>query len=270
MLQCFFCAFCLFGHQESGEAKGNLVINVKQISIHAPTRGATSDARRSVASSRYFNPRPHAGGDGVLMQSIPSQILFQSTPPRGGRQSRPCRSCTPPAHFNPRPHTGNDDGLLGHILPGLISIHALTGGSGVLKLCKRLGYQNFNPRPHTGGRQRSCSVSAQRTNFNPRPYDGATSVTSSVDGSGLFQSTPPREGRREGISDSYKWIKFQSAPPRGGRRWNPTRPSRCRNFNPRPHAGATRSPRFAGGIHPISIHAPTRGATSWGLRPTLR
>ena len=55
------------------------------ISIHAPTRGATSAARAFPVSLIHFNPRSHAGSDDIV-------ILYYSVT----------------LYFNPRSHAGSD------------------------------------------------------------------------------------------------------------------------------------------------------------------
>ena len=59
------------------------------VSIHAPARGATEshDARSVV--HRCFNPRPREGGDSRAPSTTMRSLMFQSTPPRGGRRSGP-------------------------------------------------------------------------------------------------------------------------------------------------------------------------------------
>ena len=80
------------------------------ISIHAPTRGATKDKqiqiladlfqstlprgeRRRCLPQRipclYFNPRSHEGSDAVFLSDNPVDFRFQSTLPRGERLNRP-------------------------------------------------------------------------------------------------------------------------------------------------------------------------------------
>ena len=109
------------------------------VSIHAPARGATTLKSRAMGDElcRCFNPRPRTGGDltseiharmtdYMLFQSTPPHggrhaclgspetmfrrmLKFQSTPPHGGRRYWPTsdgqRTCR---GFNPRPRTGGD------------------------------------------------------------------------------------------------------------------------------------------------------------------
>ena len=59
-----------------------LVVNV---SIHAPTRGATSIGRTGKRKLRGFNPRAHAGRDKAMPTIERTLDMFQSTRPRGAR-----------------------------------------------------------------------------------------------------------------------------------------------------------------------------------------
>src|SRR5690606_21660948 len=56
------------------------------VSIHAPTRGATSELSSAPETAKCFNPRAHAGRDGVVLMLKCIRDEFQSTRPRGARQ----------------------------------------------------------------------------------------------------------------------------------------------------------------------------------------
>ena len=79
---------------------------VKNVSIHAPTRGAT-DKVTEITCNNCFNPRTHEGCDIVPPNLLISTQRFQSTHPRGVRPSSSalgtCQKC-----FNPRTHEGCD------------------------------------------------------------------------------------------------------------------------------------------------------------------
>ncbi len=102
------------------------------VSIHAPARGATLRTSPPISEQIGFNPRPRAGGDRRHGADAAADSMFQSTPPRGGRQHRtvcvqfatavsihaPARGATyrGPTRtsfhvcFNPRPRAGGDTG----------------------------------------------------------------------------------------------------------------------------------------------------------------
>ena len=100
----------------------------------------------------------------------------------------------------------------------------------------------------------------------------------------IFQSTLPREERPRLVMEYKRWILFQSTLPREERRIAPTSVRPHKNFNPRSHERSDmksldthsydsefqstlpREERHTGDIiymqDSISIHAPTRGATT--------
>ena len=63
----------------------NVDICLQTISIHAPTRGATSGSFLT-SRSLYFNPRSHEGSDHRYLVTGSPLAEFQSTLPRGERQ----------------------------------------------------------------------------------------------------------------------------------------------------------------------------------------
>ena len=88
----------------------------------------------------------------------------------------------------------------------------------------------------------------------------------------IFQSTLPREERRPCSRHSLRILLFQSTLPREERRYPHGLQSLLfHNFNPRSHE---RSDIPAGSfhccLHYISIHAPTRGATSISVTQTAK
>ena len=72
-------------HGERHTDAGDFVQN-SDISIHAPTRGATSTSRRWIRWSSHFNPRSHTGSDPTPWAIVMSSDTFQSTLPHGERQ----------------------------------------------------------------------------------------------------------------------------------------------------------------------------------------
>ena len=59
-----------------------------EISIHAPTWGATRQHIPGVTATRHFNPRSHVGSDTESLCRFMIGWRFQSTLPRGERQSQ--------------------------------------------------------------------------------------------------------------------------------------------------------------------------------------
>ena len=104
----------------------------RNISIHAPTRGATSWRRSPQSNIRYFNPRSHEGSDLKSLKLSVHCFGFQSTLPRGerpamvvansftfkfqstlprGERLDPFTGAHALTDFNPRSHEGSDHRL---------------------------------------------------------------------------------------------------------------------------------------------------------------
>ena len=122
---------------------------VLPISIHAPTRGATSYTGGYGGSVTDFNPRSHEGSDCLRSSCSKNCCIsihaptrgatngenrykrikqFQSTLPRGERQSHHFLLSSSFSYFNPRSHEGSDSDL-------------------VMNIYNR---NHFNPRSHEG------------------------------------------------------------------------------------------------------------------------
>jgi len=173
--------------------------------------------------------------------------MFQSTRPRGARPSASPSGCPGPYRFNPRAHGGRDISSTGiYTAVSKVSIHAPTGGATIISEPVVGVFNSFNPRAH-GGRDPAQHC---RRMF---PY--------------TFQSTRPRGARpvRDGFSGQMR--TFQSTRPRGARRcWSGCGRSSRRSFNPRAHGGRdVAAPHHVLALVPVSIHAPTGGATFRGM-----
>ncbi len=145
-----------------------------------------------------------------------------------------------------------------------VSIHAPTRGTTSFPATCSRYLARFNPRPHErgdlveehkakrekvsihaptrGATSRSSPFLRRYASFNPRPHERGDTARKVVDHElRVFQSTPPREGRLGYTYTDESVVVFQSTPPREGR------------------LGVLHA-----AIHsasPVSIHAPTRGAT---------
>ena len=120
-----------------------------QVSIHAPTWGATNRQRTKSPNEKFqsthphgvrlaltvivlsffpgFNPRTHMGCDGATLRG-PQSWEFQSTHPHGVRRSR-VRLNVIRISFNPRTHMGCDLSVARSIDRIEVSIHAPTWGA---------------------------------------------------------------------------------------------------------------------------------------------
>ena len=99
------------------------------ISIHAPTRGATTAYTFSNFSYINFNPRSHEGSDNALIvaQNIISQ--FQSTLPRGERRDTFLNIDMMVIISIHAPTRGATKDYVPKATPDAISIHAPTRGA---------------------------------------------------------------------------------------------------------------------------------------------
>ncbi len=122
--------------------------------------------------TRWVNPRPRAGGD-VFFFIFFSWLLFQSTPPRGGRPS--CgRWATHPARFQSTPpRGGRPDGMSGS--PVLVTFQSTPPRGGRPAVRSSLPTTSrFNPRPRAGGDQARQVPRADRAVSIHAPARGAT------------------------------------------------------------------------------------------------
>ena len=113
----------------SHEGSDSIIIRAlsdSEISIHAPTKGATFIEFLCAGSSK-----------------------FQSTLPRRERLMSVSAHLTHP-DFNPRSHEGSDEPVLIYDFCPVISIHAPTKGATPHQIGFRKPHADFNPRSHEG------------------------------------------------------------------------------------------------------------------------
>ena len=127
---------------------GEIPSGIEGVSIHAPTRGATSLVADATLLSVFQSTHPH----GVRLRSTAgfwSALAFQSTHPHGVRQPpswpRSWIRC-----FNPRTHTGCDAHAFRLTDVISVSIHAPTRGATIQSRSHHSRHASFNPRTHTG------------------------------------------------------------------------------------------------------------------------
>ncbi len=127
----------------------------EKISIHAPARGATRDAKNFFLISLYFNPRSREGSDRFFTVFSHIWSVFQSTLPRG---ERPTALFEPVSHFEFQSTLPRGERR--------IPAHWI----------KR---DDFNPRSREGSD--GCSVVFLRhpSYFNPRSREGSDYCTHS-------------------------------------------------------------------------------------------
>ena len=125
--------------------------SVARVSIHAPARGAThADCQVDCERLDVSIHAPARGATDVQCSIPPSQDMFQSTPPRGGRLAAMLPGVDGDQCFNPRPRAGGDR----------------------LRLDARPVLVMFQSTPPRGGRPSDGSAGADHGCFNPRPRAG--------------------------------------------------------------------------------------------------
>ena len=143
-----------------------------EISIHAPTRGATGCLTVSPGTigkfqstlphgerlsltclsdwNKHFNPRSHTGSD--IVDEI-YLLCFGNFNPRSHTGSDPvlCKAASLQSHFNPRSHTGSDMADSWELVAVSEFQSTLPHGERLLCFCRTPGIIiYFNPRSHTG------------------------------------------------------------------------------------------------------------------------
>ena len=140
------------------------------VSIHAPTRGATTETASAGDQPLGFTPRAHAGRD-LFLCFFRHRSRFQSTRPRGARQDwrgvSEEHSC-----FNPRAHAGRDyQSDYFNCWLSKVSIHAPTRGATQIEKTKAETRKFQSTRPR-GARLRTIALMPICTSFNPRAHAG--------------------------------------------------------------------------------------------------
>jgi len=97
------------------------------VSIHAPTRGATPLDTPSLLRA-CFNPRAHAGRDGFSLPFSARIPTFQSTRPRGARPGHPVWRGRNLQFQSTRPRGARLQGMSAEQI-NTVSIHAPTRGA---------------------------------------------------------------------------------------------------------------------------------------------
>ena len=235
------------------------------VSIHAPTRGATPAAGALRADPRRFNPRAHAGRDTTAAHARTAAAAVSiHAPTRGatgwrnrGGSPRPCfnprahagrdlrdpwRGLAPRSCFNPRAHAGRDVGGFAHgDLQRYVSIHAPTRGATPCASWRARGCSSFNPRAHAG---RDCRGRCARRGGGVSihaPTRGATRRTCRErQPSRVSIHAPTRGATGAGFAGDARDRVSIHAPTRGATpsSSHPHRPQK--RFNPRAHAGRDR------------------------------
>ena len=148
--------------------------------------------------------------------------VFQSTLPRGERQSTRASHPRPSWISIHAPTRGATQVLVSDDLLSVISIHAPTRGATVPRWIHSLRRHHFNPRSHEGSDDIANSLVSAYKHFNPRSHEGSDDDNLEViEYAKKFQSTLPRGERPLKESQGELHRLFQSTLPRGERQGLP-------------------------------------------------
>ena len=210
---------------------------LRDVSIHAPTWGATRGQQPLPARSAVSIHAPTWGATRIVDQKIEADE-FQFTRPRGARRDGHGvdRLC---ACFNSRAHVGRDQEAGRPARPAGFQF---TRPRGARPGCPRRVSRSCAVSIHapTWGATPSCPGRGRPCGFNSRAHVGRDAC---VDPSRLV------------------WTGFNSRAHVGRDRASPARSRPCRGFNSRAHVGRDAPFSAKKSTRNVSIHAPTWGAT---------
>ena len=209
------------------------------ISIHAPSRGATSPAPFRRQQRRNFNPRALTGRDRAAF--LP---LFRCV------------------YFNPRALTGRDDAVDVRFLTHRISIHAPSRGA--TKKLRRFGRTNGfqSTRPHGARPGIALTVTNEMEFQSTRPHGARPHGKRGAEPPHYFNPRALTGRDRMTFSTIVAGSNFNPRALTGRDRQRSNRQQRTRYFNPRALTGRDDDAKDVALCTAISIHAPSRGATS--------
>ena len=188
----------------------------KDVSIHAPARGATclGFGRRLFG---WFRSTPPRGGRLEPRNGASSPLTFRSTPPRGGRLCRSSAATAATLFRSTPPRGGRLRQQRGQHPSEVFRSTPPRGGRHLLPPEQELSANSFDPRPREGG------------DLEPMPCT-ALSLK--------FRSTPPRGGRRDSPTAATRAVAVSiHAPARGATLRGGLARHQCLGFDPRPREG---------------------------------
>ena len=224
---------------------------------HERSDGYGPDDRETI---RHFNPRSHERSDNVRMADLEKDLDFN---PRSHERSDAAPGVATNFHvdFNPRSHERSDGGsfrllsLLPHFNPRSHERSDPGAAGGKVK------YMNFNPRSHERS-DRSLRQFRRRAYISIHaPTRGATQLCNLYIINNRISIHAPTRGATHQRCARYFPKLFQSTLPREERHNVCGYKAHNLYFNPRSHERSDFMPSQACRQFPISIHAPTRGAT---------
>ena len=167
----------------------------KSVSIHAPTWGATSCAYTHKPVSMFQSTHPH-GVRLIISLNNAAKYKFQSTHPHGVR------------------HNGESSSFLIH----QVSIHAPTWGATYFRCVPFYLHACFNPRTHMGcDPLRGAKVHVSSWVSIHAPTWGATADNYSMQLQREVSIHAPTWGATSGQRNNFHGLQFQSTHPHGVR-----------------------------------------------------
>ena len=211
-------------------------------------------------------------------------LLFQSTPPCGGRlmaRRHPRRDDAVSIHAPVRgattqilgrtpllqvsihaPVRGATIGALLTVLGQMVSIHAPVRGATFCYSCQLRPIGGFNPRPRAGGDAVGQGLAQGVDVSIHAPVRGATITGSNTIVGRLVSIHAPVRGATNRTPDAPLDITVSiHAPVRGATAAEILLTQANAGFNPRPRAGGDTLDDVVAHLRKVSIHAPVRGAT---------
>ena len=254
------------------------------ISIHAPTRGATLIIRSCYLLIQFQSTLPQGERQGKLDGAI-AEYEFQSTLPQGERQHPDQTAYQQHTISIHAPTRGATIVYTTYSNVCTISIHAPTRGATGIRLVVRCVLGDFNPRSHKGsddGRSQTSPLNyefqstlpqGERLMFIYRPHRGglisihaptrgATTISTDMKEDFVISIHAPTRGATQGVSLFSPSGDFNPRSHKGSDIGNRCHLHDIVYFNPRSHKGSDGDKLNNNADNLISIHAPTRGATT--------
>ena len=165
-------------------------------------------------------------------------------------------------NFNPRSHEGSDAYKSAKI-PAIADFNPRSHeGSDKSFAIPHATYFYFNPRSHEGSDCANNSLLCSPGHFNPRSHEGSDQAERLKVRQYWYFNPCSHEGSDDILLEfASSMLLFQSTLPRGERQIQVLFPDQIVHFNPRSHEGSDICQPASALPNPISIHAPTRGAT---------
>ncbi len=249
------------------DAIGMMIAAYRQISIHAPARGATSRLFSFMAFATISIHAPARGATLHFQGVHPVCQISIHAPARGATYS-PLSHSVRFSDFNPRSRTGSDVAQIADgVVYAMISIHAPARGA-----TRSLGGLETAGGISIHAPARGATVfcflcfSVVAISIHA-PARGATpGMSLYLGGHGIFQSTLPHGERRHIMCQIKGEVYFNPRSRTGSDyRFLHSALGRKSDFNPRSRTGSDAVDPRTTTTEVISIHAPARGATEYSL-----